>query len=150
MCHPFSFHPGYASIAVLPISLASSTIFSEAMWQRCWATADKRCCGRDARMAAVRLLTRSTNCSCSLYSVGLESMQSASLLLHMAASYRRSACRQLHIGGAIGFVAITIAVFLLGFAGILAAWSGLFVPSGPDDFGNTILFSLLDTVNGGR
>jgi Na+/proline symporter len=92
-------YTGYASIAVLPISLASSTIFSEAMWQRCWATADKR---------------------------------------------------QLHIGGAIGFVAITIAVFLLGFAGILAAWSGLFVPSGPDDFGNTILFSLLDTVNGGR
>jgi hypothetical protein len=41
-------------------------------------------------------------------------------------------------------------VFLLGFGGILAAWSGLFVPSGPDDFGNTILFSLLDTVNGGR
>lgn len=37
------FHTGYASIAVLPISLASSTIFSEAMWQRCWATVDKRC-----------------------------------------------------------------------------------------------------------
>jgi hypothetical protein len=68
----------------------------------------------------------------------------------MVASCRRLTCRQLRIGGAIGFAAITIAVFLLGFAGILAAWSGLFKPSGPDDFGNTILFSLLDTVNGGR
>jgi len=58
--------------------------------------------------------------------------------------------RNLHIGGALGFAAITICVFLFGFGGILAAWSGLFVPSGPDDYGNTILFSLLDNVNGGR
>lgn len=39
-------YTGYASIVVLPISLMSSTIFSEAMWQRCWATANKRCGGR--------------------------------------------------------------------------------------------------------
>jgi len=35
-------YTGYASIAVMPISLASSTVFSEAMWQRCWATSTKR------------------------------------------------------------------------------------------------------------
>ena len=34
---------GYSSIADMPISLFSATVFSEAMWQRCWATADKRC-----------------------------------------------------------------------------------------------------------
>lgn len=26
---------GYAAVAVMPISLVSSTLFSEAMWQRC-------------------------------------------------------------------------------------------------------------------
>ena len=41
-------------------------------------------------------------------------------------------------------------MFLFGFGGLLAAWSGLFVPSGPDDYGNTILFSLLDNVDGHR
>lgn len=44
-------------------------------------------------------------------------------------------CRNLHIGGLLGWVSITSVVFLFGFGGILAAWSGLFVPSGPDDFG---------------
>ncbi len=34
---------GYSSIADMPISLFSATVFSEAMWQRCWATVDKRC-----------------------------------------------------------------------------------------------------------
>ena len=38
----FSNYLGYAAIAVMPISLTSATIFSEAMWQRCWASADKR------------------------------------------------------------------------------------------------------------
>mmetsp|Transcript_1562 Transcript_1562/g.4619 ORF Transcript_1562/g.4619 Transcript_1562/m.4619 type:complete len:552 (+) Transcript_1562:384-2039(+) len=90
---------GYSSIAVMPISLMCATVFSEAMWQRCWATSTKK---------------------------------------------------NLHIGGALGWFAITSCVFLFGFGGILAAWSGLFVPSGPDDYGNTILFSLLDNVNGGR
>lgn len=33
---------GYASIVTMPVSLMSSTVFSEAMWQRCWATVDKR------------------------------------------------------------------------------------------------------------
>jgi hypothetical protein len=34
---------GLSSIADMPISLFSSTVFSEAMWQRCWATVDKKC-----------------------------------------------------------------------------------------------------------
>ena len=34
---------GYSSIADMPISLFSATVFSEAMWQRCWATVDKKC-----------------------------------------------------------------------------------------------------------
>ena len=34
---------GYSSIGVMPISLVCATIFSEAMWQRCWATATKKC-----------------------------------------------------------------------------------------------------------
>lgn len=46
-----------------------------------------------------------------------------------------SICRNLHIGGILGWAAITSIVFLFGFGGILAAWSGLFVPAGPDDFG---------------
>lgn len=90
---------GYSSIAVLPISLASSTVFSEAMWQRCWATTTKR---------------------------------------------------NLRLGGLIGFLAITICVFLLGFGGALAVWSGLYQPADANDFGNTALFSLLNNVSGGR
>lgn len=58
--------------------------------------------------------------------------------------------RQLRVGALIGSIAVTCVVFLFGFGGVLANWSGLFVPSGPDDYGNTILFSLLDNVNGGR
>lgn len=42
-------YTGYASIAVMPISLASSTVFSEAMWQRCWATSTKRWADRRFR-----------------------------------------------------------------------------------------------------
>ena len=34
---------GYSAIAVMPVSLVSATVFSEAMWQRCWATATKKC-----------------------------------------------------------------------------------------------------------
>ena len=34
---------GYSSLASMPISLFSATVFSEAMWQRCWATVDKKC-----------------------------------------------------------------------------------------------------------
>lgn len=37
---------GYSAIAVMPVSLVSATIFSEAMWQRCWATATKKCAPR--------------------------------------------------------------------------------------------------------
>jgi len=59
-------------------------------------------------------------------------------------------CRQLRLGATIGATAVTCVVFLFGFGGLLAAWSGLFVPSGPDDYGNTILFSLLDNVDGHR
>ena len=40
---------------------------------------------------------------------------------------------------------VTVVVFIFGFGGFLAAWSGLYVPSGPDDPGNTILFSLLNS-----
>ena len=38
---------------------------------------------------------------------------------------------------------IIVVVFLFSFGGFLAAWAGYFVPSGPDDYGNTILFTLL-------
>lgn len=91
--------PGLSSIAVMPISLASATVFSEAMWQRCWATNTRR---------------------------------------------------SLWIGGVIGSVSVTCIVFIFGFGGILAAWSGLFKPKDENDLGNTILFSLLDNVDGGR
>lgn len=47
---------GYSSIASMPISLFSATVFSEAMWQRCWATVDKRC--------ATQYLARCTHTSC--------------------------------------------------------------------------------------
>ncbi|KAL4441843.1 hypothetical protein ABPG77_003759 [Micractinium sp. CCAP 211/92] len=33
---------GYSSIFVMPASLFTATVFSEAMWQRAWASADKR------------------------------------------------------------------------------------------------------------
>ncbi|KAK9811347.1 hypothetical protein WJX72_002216 [[Myrmecia] bisecta] len=92
-------YSGLSSIAVMPISLASSTVFSEAMWQRCWASKTDR---------------------------------------------------KLIIGATGGFFVTTVVVFLYGFGGFLAAWSGLFVPVDANDYGNTILFSLLDGVKGGR
>ena len=58
--------------------------------------------------------------------------------------------RELRLGALIGSTVVMCVVFLFGFGGVLATWSGLFVPSGPNDYGNTILFSLLDNVNGGR
>lgn len=33
---------GYSSIFVMPASLFTATVFSEAMWQRAWASSDKR------------------------------------------------------------------------------------------------------------
>ena len=43
---------------------------------------------------------------------------------------------------------ISVVVFLFSFGGFLAAWSGYFVPAGPDDYGNTILFTLLANSKG--
>ena len=40
---------------------------------------------------------------------------------------------------------VTLLVFLFGFGGFLAVWSGLWQPSGPNDPGNTILFGLLNS-----
>eukprot|EP00898_Chlorokybus_atmophyticus_P001957 jgi/Chlat1/2762/Chrsp187S00197 len=51
--------------------------------------------------------------------------------------------RQLRTGSILGAVAVICATFLIGFGGFLAAWGNVFVPAGPDDTGNTILFSLL-------
>ena len=51
-------------------------------------------------------------------------------------------------GATIGAVQIIVVVFLFSFGGFLAAWSGLFVPTGPDDYGNTILFTLLANEQG--
>ena len=44
-----------------------------------------------------------------------------------------------------GAAQISLLVFVFGFGGFLAIWGGLWVPSGPDDPGNTILFSLLNS-----
>eukprot|EP00475_Leptophrys_vorax_P024836 TRINITY_DN3444_c0_g1_i1.p1 TRINITY_DN3444_c0_g1~~TRINITY_DN3444_c0_g1_i1.p1 ORF type:complete len:566 (-),score=138.06 TRINITY_DN3444_c0_g1_i1:669-2306(-) len=33
---------GYSSVFVQPVSLSSSTVFLESMWQKCWASSDKR------------------------------------------------------------------------------------------------------------
>ncbi|CAI5529735.1 unnamed protein product [Closterium sp. Naga37s-1] len=82
---------GLEAVLFMPLSLLATTLFNEAMWQRCWASA------------------------------------SAAALLG---------------GAALGAGAITAVVGLLGFAGLLAAWSGVYEPEGPDDSGNTILFSL--------
>lgn len=83
---------GLASIAVMPISLVSSTIFSEAMWQRCWAGKDNR---------------------------------------------------SLQLGALFGTLAVIVVVFLFAFGGFLALWGNVWQPSGPDDYGNLLLFSLL-------
>ncbi|GIL45946.1 hypothetical protein Vafri_3056 [Volvox africanus] len=64
---------GYSSIYSMPCSLIGATVFSEAMWQKVWASESK---------AAVLF------------------------------------------GGGLGFVLITVAVFLFGFGGWLAAWGG--------------------------
>lgn len=93
----FDNYYGYSSILVMPLSLISSTLFSEAMWQRCWATVD---------------------------------------------------FKSLTLGAAMGAVAVTSVVFLLGFGGLLAAWGNVWVPAGPDDYGNTILFSLFNGHTG--
>ncbi|KAK9858888.1 hypothetical protein WJX84_006937, partial [Apatococcus fuscideae] len=50
--------------------------------------------------------------------------------------------RTLKLGALYGTLQITVVCFLLGFGGLLAAWSGLFIPTGPNDYGNTIFFSL--------
>ncbi|KAI8800337.1 hypothetical protein BJ742DRAFT_841981, partial [Cladochytrium replicatum] len=44
---------GYAAIAVMPISLAAATVFSEAFWQRVWASADDRSLKNGSIIAAV-------------------------------------------------------------------------------------------------
>ena len=51
-------------------------------------------------------------------------------------------------GATIGAIQIIVVVFLFSFGGFLAAWSGLFVPTGLDDYGNTILFTLLANEQG--
>lgn len=33
---------GYSSIFVMPASLFTATVFSEAMWQRAWASTDRK------------------------------------------------------------------------------------------------------------
>ncbi len=77
--------------------MASREVFSgmcsEAIWQRCWASAS------DAK---------------------------------------------LRVGAIWGALQVTVVVFIFGFGGFLAVWSGLWQPSGPDDPGNTILFALLN------
>lgn len=47
---------GYASIAAMPISLFAATIFSEAPWQRVWASADDRTLKRGALWASIGLI----------------------------------------------------------------------------------------------
>ncbi|GAX81943.1 hypothetical protein CEUSTIGMA_g9371.t1 [Chlamydomonas eustigma] len=64
---------GYSSIFSMPVSLFAATVFSEAMWQKIWASED-----------------RST----------------------------------MIFGGVMGGSLVTIAVFLFGFGGLLAAWAG--------------------------
>ena len=52
---------------------------------------------------------------------------------------------KLRVGAVWGAAQVSLLVFVFGFGGFLAIWGGLWVPSGPDDPGNTILFSLLDS-----
>jgi hypothetical protein len=49
--------PGYSSIFVMPASLFTATVFSEAMWQRAWASADRRCGQRGTGWAPGALLS---------------------------------------------------------------------------------------------
>jgi hypothetical protein len=77
-----------------PASSDTLSACSEAIWQRCWASAS------DAK---------------------------------------------LRVGAVWGASQVSLLVFLFGFGGFLAIWGGLWVPSGPSDPGNTILFGLLDS-----
>ncbi len=52
---------------------------------------------------------------------------------------------KLRVGAVWGAAQVTVLVFIFGFGGLLAVWSGLWQPSGPDDPGNTILFALLNS-----
>lgn len=47
---------GYSSIFVMPASLFSATVFSEAMWQRAWASKDKHALHKGAILGAVILV----------------------------------------------------------------------------------------------
>lgn len=84
---------GYSAIFTIPVSLISATVFSEAVWQRVWASES------DATLRA---------------------------------------------GGVIGFISVTIFVFLTGFYGFLAAWGGLinFETTNP----NVYLFQVMFVV----
>ena len=52
---------------------------------------------------------------------------------------------KLRVGAVWGAAQVSLVVFIFGFGGFLAVWGGLWVPSGPDDPGNTILFALLQS-----
>ncbi len=56
--------------------------------------------------------------------------------------------RTLRIRSTIGAAMIVVVVFLFSFGSLLATWSGSFVPSGPEDYGNAILFTLLANAKG--
>jgi len=47
---------GYSAILVMPVSLMSATVFSEAMWQRVWASADRRTLMVGASLGAVGVI----------------------------------------------------------------------------------------------
>ncbi|KAK9797380.1 hypothetical protein WJX73_007847 [Symbiochloris irregularis] len=85
---------GFASIAVLPISLASASVYSEALWQRCWAGASNR---------------------------------------------------KLLIGASLASFFIIIAVFIFGFLGFLAIWSGLWTYDYEDPSTQSVI--LFDVLN---
>ncbi len=89
-----SFHCSLSCTAHHGKPKALTVSCSEAIWQRCWASAS------DAK---------------------------------------------LRVGAVWGAAQVSLIVFVFGFGGFLAVWGGLFVPSGPDDPGNTILFALLNS-----
>jgi solute:Na+ symporter, SSS family len=47
---------GYSSIFVMPASLFAATVFSEAMWQRVWASKDKRALHKGAIIGAIAVI----------------------------------------------------------------------------------------------
>ena len=47
---------GYSSIFVMPASLFAATVFSEAMWQRVWASKDKQALHKGAILGAVAVI----------------------------------------------------------------------------------------------